>query len=127
MIIIASIRMLGFNIKNTYIAVWGLFWHQTEASIAIIMVSTTAFRSLLGLKAQKAQKKKVAERYWVARRPQLLARYSKKATEDESEYEQLSSIPSASLTGMRTSTDGEGIWDKSMAGQSVGRGHSSSA
>lgn len=63
MIIIAGIRVFGFNIKNTYIAVWWLFWHQTEASIAIIMVSTTAFRSLLGLKAQKAQKKKELERY----------------------------------------------------------------
>jgi len=41
----------------------------------------------------------------------------KKATEDESEYEQLSSILGATPpTGMRTFTDdGERIWDNSMA------------
>ena len=115
MIIIASVRILGLTINNTYIAIWGIFWHQAEAAIAIIMVSTTAFRSLLGLKARKAQKKTVVRRYWIAHRPQLLARHFKKATEDESESEQLPSIPGATLTGMRTFIDGEGIWDKSMA------------
>ncbi len=120
MIIIASVRVLGFQIRNTYVVVWAIFWAQTEAAIAIIMVSTTAFRSLLGLKAQKAQKKKVEERYWIARRPQQLQARSfnkKKATEDESEYEQLSSIRGATpTTGMRTfNTEGERIWDKSMA------------
>lgn len=113
-IIIASVRVIGFHIRNTYVAVWAIFWAQTEAAIAIIMVSTTAFRSLLGLKAQKAQKKKVEERYWIGRRPQQLqrARYfnKKKATEDNAEYEQLSSISLGATppTGMRTSTtDGE--------------------
>lgn len=115
MIIIASIRLSGSDMNNTYAVVWGLFWNQTEAAIAIIMVSTTAFRSLLGLKAQKAQKKKVVERYWIARRPHPPGRHFKKATEDESEYEQLSPILGATLTGMRTFTDGERIWDKSMA------------
>lgn len=121
MMIIASVRVIGFHIRNIYVVVWAIFWAQTEAAIAIIMVSTTAFRSLLGLKAQKAQKKKVEERYWIARRPQQLQARSfkkKKATEqDESEYEQLSSILGATPpTGMRTFTDdGERIWDKSMA------------
>ena len=116
MIIIASVRVLGFHIRNTYIVVWAIFWAQTEAAIAIIMVSTTAFRSLLGLKAQKAQKKKLEERDWIARRPQLQARYfKKKATEDQSEYEQLSPILGATPTGMRTFTDEERIRDKSMA------------
>lgn len=121
MIIIASVRVIGFHI-NTYVVVWAIFWAQTEAAIAIIMVSTTAFRSLLGLKAQKAQKKKVEERYWIARRPQQLqqTRYfnKKKATEDEAEYEQLSSniLGATPPTRMRTyTTDGERIWDNSMA------------
>ena len=120
MIIIASVRVLGFQIRNTYVVVWAIFWAQTEAAIAIIMVSTTAFRSLLGLKAQKAQKKKLEERYWIARHPQLQQARSfnkKKATEEESEYELLSSILGATTpTGMRTFTDhGERIWDKSIA------------
>ena len=115
MIIIASVRVLSFEINGTYNAVWGLFWHQAEAAISIIMVSITAFRSLLGLKALKARKKKEMERSWFAHRPKLRARYFKKATEDESESEQLPSIPGATLTGMRTFIDGNGIWDKTMA------------
>lgn len=93
----------------------GVIWHQAEAAVAIIMVSITAFRSLLGLKAQKTRKKKEMERSWFAHCPKLLARYFKKATEDESESEQLPSIPGATLTGMRTFIDGNGIWDESMA------------
>ena len=116
MIIIASVRVLGFKIKNTYIIVWAIFWAQTEAAIAIIMVSATAFKSLLGLKAQKAQKKKGGEMYWIARRPHLVpARYftKKTATDEETDYEQLSSILGAATpTGtMRTLTDGERIQD----------------
>ena len=122
MIIIASVRVIGFHIRNTYVAVWAIFWAQTEAAIAIIMVSTTAFRSLLGLKAQKGQKKKVEEGYWIKRRPQQLqqARYfnKKKTTDDEAEYEQPSpiSLGATPPAGMRTfTTDGERIWDNSMA------------
>lgn len=117
MIITAFVRVLGFKIKDTYIIAWGLFWHQTEAAVAIITVSTTAFRSLLGLKAQKAQKKKLVERYWIELRPQLLAgSFSKQAREEESEYEQLSSVLGATLTRMHKFTDsGEGIWDNIMA------------
>ena len=106
MIIVAIVRVLGFSINSAF--TWGLFWHQAEAATAIIMVSITAFRSLLGLKAQKAQKKKEMERSWFAHRPKLLA---KKVTEDESESEQLPSIPGATLSGMRTFIDGNEIWD----------------
>lgn len=114
MIIIASVRILAFNINGTYNAVWGLFWHQAEAAVAIITVSITTFRSLLGLKALKAQKKKDMERSWFADRAKLRTRYFKKTTEVESESEQLPSIPGATLTGMRTFIDGNGIWDESM-------------
>ncbi len=114
MIIITAVRVLGFNMKSTYNVLWGLFWHQAEAAIAIIMVSITAFRSLLGLKAQKAQEKKAKERYWYTHRPKLLA-YFNKTTEDKSESAQLPSLPGATLTGMRTFSDRDGIWDDSMA------------
>ena len=106
MIIIAIVRVWGFIINNTLNLVWGVFWHQAEAAIAIIMVSITAFRSLLGIKALKAQEKKKMERSWFAHRPKLLARYFEKATEEESEFEQLPSVPGATLTGMRTSING---------------------
>lgn len=56
MIIIAVIRTTGIPIrKNNVDLVWELFWAEAEASIAVIMVSITAFRSLLGIKALKAR------------------------------------------------------------------------
>lgn len=115
MIIIASVRVWGLEINSNYIVVWGFFWHQAEAAIAIIMVSITAFRPLLGLKAQKARKKVEMERSWFANRPKLRGKYVKKATEDESDSEPLRSIPGATLAGMRTITDGDRIWDESVA------------
>ena len=108
MIIIAIIRISGMVIKSNFDMVWILFWHQMEGAIAIIMVSLTAFRSLLGIKALKAQKKKEMERSW-------LARYFKKTTQDRSKSQQLPSVPGATLTGMRTFINGNGICDESKA------------
>lgn len=111
MIIITAVRVFGFNIKSTYNVLWGLFWHQAEAAIAIMMVSITAFRSLLGLKAQKAREEKAKERYWYTHRPKLVAKHFNKTKEDESELSQLPSIPGAAPSEMRTFFDGNGIWD----------------
>lgn len=109
MIIITIIRISGFVIKGQFDIVWGLFWHQMEGVVAIIMVSLTTFRSLLGIKALKAREKKKLERYWFSHRPQLLARHFKKATQ------QLPSVSGATLTGMRTFINGNEICDDSKA------------
>ena len=63
MIIIAIVRISGLRIKKTVLngTVWGLFWHEAEAAVALIMVSITAFRSLLGIKARKALEKRNRE------------------------------------------------------------------
>ena len=76
-----------------------------EGAVAIIMVSITAFRSVLGIKVLKARDKKKKERSWFSHRPKLLARYFKKQP----------SIPGAILTGMRTFIHGNGTWDESKA------------
>ena len=55
------------------------------------------------------------ESSWFANCPKLLARYVKNAAEDECESEQLPSIPGATLTGMRTFINGNGICDEPMA------------
>lgn len=115
MIIIAIIRISGSVIKSNFDMVWVLFWHEMEGAVAIIMVSLTAFRSLLGIKALKAREKKKLESYWFSHRQQLLARHFKKTTQDESKSQQLPSVPSATLTGMRTFILGNGICDKSKA------------
>ncbi len=115
MIIISIVRMSGFRLNRADNIVWESFWHQVEASVALITVSITAFRSLLGIKALKAREKKKRERSWFSNRPRLLARYHKKETQDESKLEQLPSIPGATLTGMRSFIYSDGMWDESRA------------
>ena len=115
MIIIVIVRISGFVVKNTLDLVWVVFWHQAEGAIAIITVSLTAFRSVLGIKALKAKDKKKLKRSWLSHRPQLLPRYFKKETQDESKAQELPSIPGATLTGMRTFINGNGIRDESNA------------
>lgn len=112
MIIIAIVRISGFLIKPNFDVVWVSFWLQVEGAVAIMMVSLTAFRSLLGIKAVKAQEKKKLERYWLLRRSRLLAKYFKKETQDEFKSQQLPSIPGATLTGMRTFINGNGTWNE---------------
>ena len=115
MIIIAIVRISGMVLRNSLDMVWVLFWHQVEGAVAIIMVSITAFRSLLGIKALKERERQKMERPWFSYRPKPLARYFKKETQDESNSQKLPSVPGATLTGMRTFINGNGIWDESTA------------
>lgn len=122
MIIIAIIRISGLRIETTILdIVWELFWQQTEAAVAVIMVSITAFRSLLGIKTRE----KAIQRSWTfPHRPRVEAGYSfKKATaHDESELEPLPSIPGATFTGMRTFISGENRFNESSKGRGTGMG-----
>lgn len=98
MIIIAIIRVSGLVQNNTFDIVWLVFWHQIEGAVAIIMVSPTTLRGLLGIKARKAREKKMLERFWFSHRPQLQARDFKNTTQDNSKSQQLPSFPRATLT-----------------------------
>ena len=113
MIIIAIVRGSGFHNNNANDPVWTLFWHQVEGAVAIITVSITAFRSLLGIKASKARERKKRERFWFSQHRKLRARSFQKSTQDEPKTAQLPFIPGATLTGIRTFINGNGIWDKS--------------
>ena len=115
MIIIAIVRISGMVFKNTFDMVWVLFWLQVEGAVAIIMVSITAFRSLLGIKALKEREKQKMERFWFSYRPKPLAKDFKKETQAKSKSQQLPSVPGATLTGMRSFINGSGIWDESTA------------
>lgn len=119
MIIIAIVRISGLRIENTMLdIVWELFWQQEEAAIAVIMVSITAFRSLLGIKARKTREK--TQRSWTfSHRPNLQARYFKKpttTTHDEFELEPLPSVSGGTFTGMRTFICGESMFNESSRG-----------
>ena len=59
MICLAVVRVSGIHSPNKCIGEfdgkWEDFWQQTEASVAVLMVSITAFRSMFGTRAFKAQ------------------------------------------------------------------------
>lgn len=110
MIIVAIVRVSGLRIRTTNIDVqWELFWQDVEATVAVIMVSITAFRSLIGVKALKAREKR--ERSWFSYRRKLLARNFKKVPKDETDIEQLPPIPRATLTGIRTFINSDKTWN----------------
>ena len=130
MMIIAIVRISGLRIEKAILdIVWELFWQQTEAAVAVIMVSITAFRSLLGIKANKTREKKMTQRSWTLshHRPKVHAGFFKKTTtttHDESEFEPLPSIPGANFTGMRTFICGKSILsnESSSRGGEMGAG-----
>lgn len=127
MIIIAIVRISGLRMETTILdIVWELFWQQAEAAVAVIMVSITAFWSLLGIKANGAREK--TRRSWKSshHRPNLQAGCFKKTksttTHDESELERLPDIPGANFTGMRTFICGESMLNESSRGGGTGVG-----
>lgn len=101
MIIVAVARVSGAYIHHAIIDVqWLVFLHDVEANIAIIMVSITAFRSLLGLKARRSHENKKRAWYWYGQKP-MFRKENKNSSLDSNE-DQFPSIPDTTLTGIRT-------------------------
>lgn len=100
MIMIAIVRISGVKVL-----LWILFWLEIEATVAVIMVSITAFRSLLGMKAIRSREKKERAGYWY--RQQRQSKEKIDSSSDSNEV-QLPSIPGATLTGIRTLIRGTG-------------------
>lgn len=101
MIIVAIVRISRLPLSHESIDVqWAIFFQQVEASISVMTVSLTAVRSLLGVKAMNSREKK--ERVWYSYRRIALLKKGHKPSESEVDGDPLPSIPSATLTGMRT-------------------------
>ena len=95
MIVVAVVRMSGIRTAESIDETWEVFWQCTEACIAVTMVSLTAFRSLFVANASSREKKSKTpykERLW----------YPRKRSRESQDIESLPSVPSATLTGMRT-------------------------
>ena len=100
MAVIAIVRISGLQIAGTNIDVqWMIFWQHIEATVAVIMVSLTAFRSIFGIKAQQNEVRK--NRAWYSYRERLLRSPRKRSADTES-YDKLPSIPGGTMTGMRS-------------------------
>ena len=95
MIVVAVVRISGIHTAGSIDETWEVFWQCIEASISVTMISLTAFRSLFVANASsKERKNKIIykERLW----------YPRKQSKDSQDIESLPSVPSATLTGMRT-------------------------
>lgn len=97
MIVIACIRIIGFIIFN-HAFLWQVFWLQVEGSVAVMMVSLTAFRSVFASHGPVARARKA--RRWYSSTVAKLRRH--KASSDGYDLESLPKIPTATLSGIRT-------------------------
>ena len=124
-VIVAIVQISGEISANHQIDLqWELFWQQIEASISIIVVSITSFRTLLGMRAQK--KRQQSEKRWErlqSYRERLLRKALRRNPADhDGNADRLPSIPSATLTGMRTLINGgksEKVFASGHADQSL--------
>ncbi|MCJ1466210.1 hypothetical protein MMC07_004829 [Pseudocyphellaria aurata] len=102
MIITAIVQISGIHAPTDTIDVtWEIFWQLMEACIAVIMVSSTAFRSLFV--AHKSGNKSPPQKPSLGKRmlnSRILAK--KRPQNDGQDHEDLVAIPRATLTGMRT-------------------------
>lgn len=101
MAVIAIIRIAGVPMKSGEgDLIWGMFWMQQECSIAISTFAITAFRSFFVEGTSTPRRARAVSAYWKEKKRWLL----KKVSDDSEQHdvEGLPSIPSATLTGMRT-------------------------
>ena len=95
MIIVAAIHY-----HDTFDNTWIFLWQQVEACVAVMMISLTAFRSVFVANTSKVRdRKKVSP--WLSYTPKALKRDRKLGSEGDQDLVNLT-IPSATLTGMRT-------------------------
>lgn len=102
MALIALVRVSAYRIEGQSDASWNLFWQYIEACIAIIMGSATAFRTLfVGENLRKTPEKKLSYsiRLRVLRKNKLT---SEKSDWEDAYGRHLPTVPSATLSGLRT-------------------------
>lgn len=104
MCITAAIRVSVLHYQRAFDETWLLLWQQVEACVAVTMISLTAFRSVLVGHGSKHRVKNQASP-WQASTASIL-RNRKKLWSKDRELANVT-IPSATLTGMRTAIKGD--------------------
>ena len=105
MAIVAIVRIAGIRMSSGEVdIVWVAFWQQQECSIAVSTFAITAFRSFFITSTSTPQKARLVSAYW---KNKFLRRKISDES-DEMDGDGLPSIPSATLTGMRTMIRGSG-------------------
>jgi hypothetical protein len=99
MVVVAIVRIAGVLLHNGNIdIVWLAFWMQQESSIAVIMVSSSTFRSFFVANTTDSPPEYSLES-WKRR---LLRRRPSPDQDDMESANGLPQIPRATLTGIRT-------------------------
>lgn len=100
MVIVAIVRIAGINLRGGNVdIVWLAFWMQQECSIAVIMVASSAFRSLLVVNTVESPSPGYSPGSWKRR---MLRRRPSPNRDDMESANGLPQVPRATLTGMRT-------------------------
>ena len=116
MIIVTIVRVAGMRYRGSGSVdiVWLSFWQQQECSIAVLMVSVSAFRSLFiqspatnPMPRQQIYSPSEKRRRFLRRRPDL-------DLYDDHETNGLPQIPRATLTGMATVIEGDQQSEETM-------------
>ena len=107
MISVAVVRMAGMRLgENNVDVVWIEFWLQQECSIAVTMVSVSAFRSFfVASSSNDSPARRQVSRPW---RTRLARKYWNMDNSGEDGADVLPQVPGATLTGMRTMIAGAG-------------------
>ena len=106
MAITASIRVSGLNSRGILDEVWLYLWQQIEACIAVTMISLTAFRSVFVASESSRARRERTKKPWYSSTIAAIKRSKPQRGSDEEAIQGLPSIPSATLTGMRTFIQG---------------------
>ena len=95
-VMIACIRIIGFNLLSHEYS-WHLFWLQVEGSVAVIMVSFTAFRSFFASQGSEDRGRKA--RPWYSSKVAKLRRHKISLGDDD--LQKLPPIPTATMSSLR--------------------------
>lgn len=103
MVIVTIVRVCGLRNGSNLDPVWDFYWQVVESSIAIIMVSLTAFRSFF---VQERIRRSQAKRSWYHGVKKMLSSRSAEVSEESAHG--LPPIARGHLTGLRTIIYGNG-------------------
>lgn len=108
MAIVAAIRVSGLKSRGVFDLVWLFLWQQIEACVAVAMISLTAFRSVFVVSEASRARRQAVKKPWHSSAVEALRRNKGWGYNKERADLEMPTLPSATLTGMRTFIQGGG-------------------
>lgn len=106
MAVTAAVRVSGLNYQGTFDIIWLYIWQHIEACVAVIVISLTAFRSVFVSSQSSHARKEPATKPWYSSTVAAIKRKRLYNQRDVESIPGLPTIPSATLTGIRTFIQG---------------------